>query len=104
LATLVLVTSRAEHIEACQRCADTLGVHLQTCVLDDAATRVARWRPFVLLVDEDFYDFDPKEFSDLARDVGAGLMTLPADEDAGRLARELIAPLAAAYQERYPNE
>jgi len=28
-------------------------------------------------------------------------MTLPADEGAGRLARELVAPLAEAYQERY---
>lgn len=45
---MVLVTSRFEHVEACQRCADTLGAHLQACGLDDAATRVARWRPFPL--------------------------------------------------------
>lgn len=101
VAAMVLVSSRAKHIEACQRCADRMAVHLQTSVLDHVATKVARWRPFALLVDETLYEFDPREFSDLARDVGAILITLSANDDAKRLERDLMSPLTQAHQQRY---
>ena len=99
VASLVLVSSSEEHIEACKRCAVELEVFLHTCDLGHAAGQVARWRPFALLVDEAVYEFDPREFNALARDVGASLITLPVETDVGRLARDLMPALKSARQQ-----
>jgi hypothetical protein len=104
VATLVFVGNRAEHVEACRRCADQLKVVCQTCAIDGAATKVARWRPVGGLVDETVYEFDPRELKALARDVRAKLNTLPADHDARRLQRDQMPALERAYRERYSRD
>ena len=45
----------------------------------DAGTAAAKFRPMVLVISEDVYDFDAAEFEALARDVRAKV--LRADED-----------------------
>jgi hypothetical protein len=75
---VVLVAGSEDLLASCQKCAAlAAAARVESCSLDQAATQVATWRPFALLVPEELYEFDPREFRALARDVGATLVTVP---------------------------
>jgi hypothetical protein len=52
------------------------GTEVVTCAVREAPTRAAELRPFALVMSEDIYAFDSKEFDALARDVRAEIVTL----------------------------
>src|SRR4051812_15403872 len=69
-AVLLIGCSRAADA-CCSRAAAKLHLVVYRAALADAASAAASCRPLVLLVPQPVYDFDPSEFDDLARDVGA---------------------------------
>jgi hypothetical protein len=75
---VVLIAGSRELLQSCQKCAAlATAARVESCSLDQAATKVATWRPFAIVVPESVFEFDPKEFKALARDVQATLVTVP---------------------------
>ena len=63
-----------------------------------AATNVARWRPFALVMEEEVFEFDPREFEALARDVGAEIVTVASRDPEELLTSVLLPQLKALYR------
>jgi hypothetical protein len=60
--------------------------NIQVTSLSNVTTAVARWRPIAIVVEQDIFEFDEREFEELARDVKAELVTVEA-----RMSKEAIA-------------
>ena len=74
---VVLVGGSEELLHICQKSAAlAAAARVETCALKDAATKIATWRPFAIVVPEAVYDFDAAEFRALARDVNAVLVAV----------------------------
>lgn len=58
-----------------------------------AATKVARSRPFAIVVSEEVYAFDASEFDALARDVNAEIISLPTDGTPQKTLQDRLMPL-----------
>jgi hypothetical protein len=96
--SVVLVAPAPELLDALQRvvrCLDETP-SMKTATLTDAATVVAEWRPFAVIVAADILAFDPAEFQALARDVGAEVIAYDADAGAHDVAAALLPGLEAA--------
>jgi hypothetical protein len=63
------------------------------------ATIVAKWRPFAVVLAEELYEFDPREFDALARDVGAEIVVVPSGSDYGAVVRGLLPRLNRALHD-----
>lgn len=73
--------------------------------LASAATKVARARPFALVVSDEIYAFDSAEFDALARDVQAELIALPTDGVPAKLLQERLTPLVLdAFRRHFREE
>jgi hypothetical protein len=84
---VVLVSGSPELLSTCQKSAAlAAAARVETCTLEGAATKIATWRPFAIVVPDPLYEFDPKEFQALARDVRATLVTVadPLPDDRAR--------------------
>jgi len=68
---LMVIGDDAELEQVCQEIGRVLGSMVTVTPLDETTTRAARWRPFALVLPNHVYAFDPGEFDDLGRDVGA---------------------------------
>jgi hypothetical protein len=55
---------------------------IQIANLSNVTTVVARWRPTAILIEQELFEFDEREFEELARDVNAELITV--EEGSGR--------------------
>jgi hypothetical protein len=66
--------------------------------LKSATTVVAAHRPFAIVFEEDVFAFDPREFKDLGRDVGAEIVTVPAEASHDALVSRLLPELKAAFR------
>jgi hypothetical protein len=69
---------------------------IQLTDLEEATTAVARWRPVALLLEQDLFEFDKQEFLELARDVGAELVTVETRTSKEAIARVVLPKLEAA--------
>ena len=96
--TLVLVMPESGLLDACLQATSALTPVPSVEVTDvkSAATVVARWRPFAVLVSEEIFDFDPEEFRALARDVGAELITIAPGDSYGVVSSALLPRLTGA--------
>jgi len=69
------------------------GVSLELTNLIDLRTDSARFRPLVLLVDAELYEFDPEAFDMVAQDVGAKLAVAASAKEAEITVAKLLAAL-----------
>ncbi|MRG94923.1 hypothetical protein [Polyangium spumosum] len=70
------------------------GVALRESNLLDLRSDSAKYRPLVLLVDAELYDFDPEAFDMVAQDVGAKLGVAGSAREAEVTLGQLMAALA----------
>src|SRR5688500_6928660 len=89
-----------ELLAAAQRAAqiESPSIVVEACGAVTAATVAASVRPFVLVLSQDIYSFDPTEFSALARDVQAELVVVKVSTgNAGLLEQALRPSLRNAF-------
>lgn len=77
VAAIVALSQDMKQVDACLRYAEKLDIYFRQCDPENAATTIAHWRPFALLVDGGLYDAAPERYEVLAREVGASLLRLP---------------------------
>jgi len=96
---VVVITASDGLVEACRQAvhAITFAV-VEACGLDEVSTCVAKWRPFAMVLDQDLFAFDPKEFAALAQDVGAELICI---QDTGSSREQLISRLVPALRRAF---
>ena len=97
---IVVVGGPDELVQAARRAAtDIPGARIETCDLRNAATMVAKYWPFAIVMSEDVYAFDPQEFEALARDVAALLYKTNTDGATAHSMEEAMRPalLEAVY-------
>lgn len=101
-AMVVVVGGPPELIEATRQAAGiAAAAKVETAELTNAATVVATFRPFAIVMSEDMYAFDAAEFDALARDVSAALLKIDLrDTDMSKLERMLMPKLGRAYRRR----
>lgn len=99
LPVLVLIAPSKATLGLCQEAMRQFaGGSVEVTDVKGATTFVAARKPFALVLDEDVYAFDPREFRALGRDVGAELITIPAATARGRLLARLLPELESAYR------
>jgi hypothetical protein len=99
LPVLVLIAPSRATLGMCQEAMRHFaGGSVEVTDVKGATTLVAERKPFALVLDEDVYAFDPREFQALGRDVGAELITISAEVARGRLLARLLPRLEAAYR------
>ena len=101
-AIVVVVGGPRELIEATRQAAGiAAAAKVETAELANAATVVATFRPFAIVMSEDVYAFDAAEFDALARDVNATLLKVDMERmDASKLERTLMPRLGRAHRQR----
>jgi hypothetical protein len=81
------------------------GTEVVSCAVREAPTRAAELRPFAIVMSEDVYAFDSKEFEALARDVRAELIAAASGAgSADELAFMIMRAFARRRQRRKPSE
>ncbi len=76
-----------------------------TTDLASAATKVARSRPFAIVLSDEVYAFDAAEFDALARDVKAALIAIPTESVPVKLLHERLMPLVMeAFRRHFRDE
>ena len=103
-AIVVVVGGPRELIEATRQAAGiAAAAKVETAELSNAATIVATFRPFAIVMSEDVYAFDSAEFDALARDVNATLLKIDMERmDSSKLERTLMPKLGRAHRHRRP--
>ena len=101
--TVVVIGGPDALVEAARRAASLVtNAGLITAEVATAATKVARARPFAIILSDELYCFDAAEFDALARDVQASLIALPADGANVRTLQQRLTPLVMdAYREHF---
>jgi hypothetical protein len=102
VAIVVVVGGPPELIEATRQAAGiAAAAKVETAELTNAATVVATFRPFAIVMSEDMYAFDAAEFDALARDVNAALLKIDlGGADMSKLERTLMPKLGRAHRRR----
>jgi hypothetical protein len=100
---VVVIGGPDELVEATRRAASLVtNATLVTAEVATAATNVARARPFAVVMSDELYGFDSREFDALARDVQARLIVLPTDGVSERLLQQRLTPLVMdAFREYF---
>lgn len=99
LPVLVLIAPSKATLAVCQEAMRHFaGGSVEVTDVKGATTLVAARKPFAVVLDEDVYAFDPREFQALGRAVGAEVITIPASAARGRLLARLLPELEAAYR------
>jgi hypothetical protein len=94
--TVVVVGGPETLVEAVKHVTlNTTNARVAQTDLASAATKVARSRPFAIVISEEIYAFDAAEFDALARDVKAELISLPTDNVPQKVLQERLMPLIA---------
>ena len=96
---LVVVAPNPELLDACHEASRFLAVRLEVTEVNSVATSAARLRPFAIILEEDVFAFDPNEFTALARDVGAEVITVSASMVRDELLGVLLPRLKTALAE-----
>lgn len=96
--TVALVAPGKTVLAACRETMHYVVVaDIEVTDVQAAATNIAKWRPFAIVIEEDVFDFDPAEFEALARDVGSELVIVPGTADSDALMSLLLPRLKGAY-------
>lgn len=100
---VVVIGGPDELVEATRRAASLVtNATLVTTDVGGAATNVARARPFAVVISDELYCFDSREFDALARDVQARLIVLPTDGATSRALQQRLTPLVMdAFREYF---
>ncbi|HEX7478399.1 MAG TPA: hypothetical protein VF331_11375 [Polyangiales bacterium] len=94
LISLVVIGGPDALIEAAKHVTETAtNARVVATDLPSAATKVARARPFAIVLSEEIYAFDSAEFDALARDVRAELIALPTDGVPVKTLQQRLLPL-----------
>jgi hypothetical protein len=103
---VVVIGGPDELVEASRRSASLVtNASLVTSDVATAATNVARARPFAVVMSDELYGFDSREFDALARDVQARLIVLPTDGATARTLQQRLTPLMMdAFREYFRDE
>ena len=103
---VVVIGGPDELVEASRRSASLVtNASLVTSDVASAATNVARARPFAVVMSDELYGFDSREFDALARDVQARLIVLPTDGATARTLQQRLTPLLMdAFREYFRDE
>jgi hypothetical protein len=101
-AIVVVVGGPRELVEATRQAAGiAAAARIETAELSNAATVVATFRPFAIVMSEDVYAFDAAEFDALARDVNATLLKIDTQgTDPGKFERILMPKIGRAHRQR----
>lgn len=83
-----------------ERCLGSMKVLIKHSELAQAPTIAAQRRPLAIVIPEDLYEFDPREFDALARDVGASILRVEEDIDPATFETLLGAAVDAAMSRR----
>jgi len=79
LLTLVVIAPARDLLDACHEAMRYIGAaRIEVADVRGAATLVAAKRPFAVVLEEDVFAFDPREFEALGRDVSAEIVIVPA--------------------------
>jgi hypothetical protein len=81
-------------VEVLRRLEDVPSIQITN--LSNVTTAVARWRPIAILVERELFEFDEREFEELARDVKAELLTVEARMSKEALAGAVLPTVRAA--------
>ena len=84
----------------CTAALAVLGTRLMHGELAQAPNLVAQLRPLAIVLTQEVYDFDPREFDALARDVSASLLRVEEDISEAMLEMLLGAAIDAALARR----
>jgi hypothetical protein len=78
---IVVIAPALEQCDEYRRLGQELHVAPTVVVSDvqNAATMVAQWRPFAIILDQQWLEFDAEGFKALSRDVGAELVVVERD-------------------------
>ena len=103
---VVVIGGPDELVEATRRAASLVtNATLVQADVTSAATSVARARPFAVVMSDELYGFDSREFDALARDVQARLIVLPTDGATSRSLQQRLTPLVMdAFREYFREE
>lgn len=103
--SVVVVGGPDELVDATKHAALTATTaRVHSCDLSQAATTVARIRPYAIVVDESVYGFDSSEFDALARDVNAEIVRVDSSgKSAADLRQRLLAPLTDAFRTHFSD-
>jgi hypothetical protein len=98
LPVLVVIAPGRALLEACYETMHfvTAG-RVEVADVKNIATRVAAERPFAIVLEEDVFAFDPREFEALGKDVGAEIVTVPAEAAHDALLSRLLPALKGAF-------
>jgi hypothetical protein len=100
---VLVVAGSTGLVERCREATSGGVAAVEPCDIGSAATHAARWRPLVIALTEDVYEFDRAEFDALAKDVGARVLVLPSeDAPIGELRTQLLEGLLAARRPSPP--
>ena len=101
-AIVVVVGGPRELVEAARQAAGiAAAAKIETAELSNAATVVATYRPFAIVMSEDVYAFDAVEFDALARDVNATLLKIDTQStDPSKFERILMPKIGRAHRQR----
>ena len=104
VACVLMVGNEPGLEDLCRTCADfAAGARLVTADVGEMSTRAAQWRPFAIVVPSSVNEFDPDEFTALARSVNAELVTVAPEEIGDPLFKNrLISTLREASRRRAP--
>jgi hypothetical protein len=69
---------------------------IQIATLSNVTTAVARWRPIAIVVEQEVFEFDEREFEELARDVKAELVRVRSPTNKWAVATSILPKLRAA--------
>jgi hypothetical protein len=90
---LVVVVAGTESLtDRCREACDRWGVLAVPCDVRSAREIARRWRPLALVFLDDVLAFDPDGFTELAREVGAGVVAVPTDDVPLATLRDALEP------------
>ncbi|HEX2675845.1 MAG TPA: hypothetical protein VHM19_04380 [Polyangiales bacterium] len=104
--TVVVVGGPETLVEAVRHVTlTTTNARIAQTDIASAATKVARSRPFAIVISEEIYSFDAAEFDALARDVKAALIAIPTEGVPQKTLQERLMPLISeAFREHFRGE
>jgi hypothetical protein len=106
-APIVLVAGGPEELFSAARqvgVTESPAITVEACGALSVTSSAATLRPFALVVSQDVYEFDPEEFSALARDVGAELVVIKVPGSGSGFLEQALRPSLRAAFRRFRTE
>ena len=75
---VLAVGADAALVEQCRQAAKVAAAVVRECDAAGVASEAALWRPFALVMPDRVYEVDPREYDELARDVGGRVVRVSA--------------------------